>query len=316
MSYRDRLPQKQGSLLLTDGGLETTLVFHQGIDLPAFAAFALLEDEEGTATLRSYYERYLQLAAERGLGFVLESPTWRANPRWAAEIGYSDEQLESMNRRAIDLMVELRDRFEREGAPIVISGCVGPHDDGYDPSERLEPEAAAAFHSAQIGTFAETEADLVTAVTMTYVEEAIGVIEAARAVGMPAAISFTVETDGRLPSGEPLGAAIERTDSETDRFAAYFMINCAPPTHFEAAVGDGDWRQRVLGLRANASTMSHEELDNSEELDDGDPDDLSRRYVRLREQLPELQVLGGCCGTDDRHVRAIRDAWLAAGSAG
>jgi len=309
VSHRARLPQLDGGLFVTDGGIETTLIFHDGLDLPEFAAFHLLRDDEGTAALRRYYEPYAELARQRGAGLVLESPTWRASPRWAEQIGYSLEELDALNRRAIDLMVELRDEYSTGAASVVISGCIGPQDDGYDPSVLLSAEAAEEYHSVQIGTFADTEADMVAAITMTYADEAIGVTRAAIAAGLPAAISFTVETDGRLPSGQTLGDAIEETDAATDAGPAYYMINCAHPTHFDAVLGDEPWRERIRGLRANASTKSHAELDEAEELDDGDPRDLGERYAALAGKLPALNVLGGCCGTDQRHVTAVCELW-------
>jgi S-methylmethionine-dependent homocysteine/selenocysteine methylase len=312
MAYREHLPQLDGDPFLTDGGIETVLIFHEGLDLPAFAAFDLLKDDEGTERLRSYYAPYVELARERGLGFVLESPTWRASPRWASELGYDLEQLDAFNRKAVGLLKEIRDAQETGGPPIVISGAIGPHDDGYNPSELLSAEAAQDYHSTQIGTFAGTAADMVAAITMTYADEATGIARAAAEAGLPAAISFTVETDGGLPSGQPLGDAIEQVDSDTGGSPSYYMINCAHPTHFESVLEQGDgWTERVRGLRANASTLSHAELDEAEELDEGDPDDLGARYAGLREQLPRLNVLGGCCGTDHRHIAAIRDAWLA-----
>lgn len=311
MNYRNGLPQLSDELFLTDGGLETTLIFHRGIDLPAFAAFVLLKDEAGTEEIRRYYESYLALAKEHDAGFVLDSPTWRASPRWAGEVGYSDEALDEANRRAISLMAELRDRHRDEISPIVISGQIGPQDDGYDPERKLSADEAAEYHSTQIRTFADTEADMVAALTMTYADEAIGIARAAQAEGLPVAISFTVETDGALPSGEPLSQAIEETDAATGGGPAYYMINCAHPTHFESILG-GSWTTRIHGLRANASTKSHAELDEAPELDDGDPEDLGARYAGLRGQLPSLNVLGGCCGTDDRHVARICSAWTTA----
>jgi S-methylmethionine-dependent homocysteine/selenocysteine methylase len=314
MSYRESLPQVESDeLFLTDGGIETTLIFHNGLELPAFAAFDLLKDEAGTAALRRYFEPYAALARDHGVGLVLESPTWRASPRWAEEIGYSPEELDRMNRKAIALMEELRDEYGGDGAPFVISGCIGPHDDGYDPAHRLSAAEAQEYHSTQIRTFADTAADLVTAITMTYADEATGLTRAAQEAGMPVAISFTLETDGRLPSGQPLGQAIAQVDEATGSGPAYYMINCAHPTHFDDVVGgDEPWKQRVRGLRANASTRSHAELDEAEDLDDGDPVDLAERYVALRASLPALNVVGGCCGTDARHVTRICDAWLAA----
>ena len=212
---RGALPQLGGELFLTDGGIETTLIYHRGHDLPEFAAFDLLKDDEGTEELRRYFEPYLDLAKKYGAGFVLEGPTWRASPRWAAEIGYGPEDLDRMNRKAIALLAQLRDQYQDDVSPIVISGCIGPQDDGYDPKQKLTPDQAAEYHSTQIGTFADTEADMVAALTMTYVEEAIGITRAAEEAGIPAAISFTLETDGNLPSGQPLSEAIGETDATT-----------------------------------------------------------------------------------------------------
>ncbi len=307
---RDALPQQTGELFLTDGGIETDLIFHRGRDLPEFAAFDLLKDDDGVEELRAYYVPYLELAREAGAGFVLESPTWRASPGWGERIGYGPDEIERVNRDAIALMAELRDRFAADVSPLVISGCIGPRDDGYDPQRRMSADEAAEYHSAQVSTFADTEADMAAALTLTYVEEAIGIARAAADAGIPAAISFTLETDGNLPSGQPLSAAIEQTDAETGGAPEYYMVNCAHPTHFESVLG-GSWTTRIRGLRANASTKSHAELDEAPELDEGDPHDLGERYAGLRNRLPELNVLGGCCGTDRRHVTEICRAWTA-----
>ena len=312
MGHRDHLPQLDGGLFVTDGGLETTLVFHDGIDLPEFAAFDLLKDEAGTERLREYYDDYLAIAREHDAGFVLEAPTWRANPRWAAAIGYTEEQLDDLNRKAIALAEEVRTRHEDAVAPIVVSGCVGPQDDGYDPSAFMSAVEAQRYHATQVATFADTAADMATAITMTYAEEAVGVARAATDAGLPVAISFTVETDGRLPSGQALGEAIEQTDAETGDAPAYYMINCAHPSHFDGVLEAREpWLERIGGLRANASTMSHAELDEAEQLDEGNPADLGARHAALRARLPRLNVLGGCCGTDHRHVSEICAQWVA-----
>jgi homocysteine S-methyltransferase len=311
--YRNRLPQLDGPLFLTDGGIETTLVFHEGIALPCFAAFDLLRNAEGTAVLRSYFERYARLARARRMGIVLETPTWRANPDWGARVGYDAAALAAANRLAVELLVEIRAAHEGPGTPIVISGNLGPRGDGYRPGEQMSVSQARAYHSAQIETFAGSAADLVAAFTMNYPEEAVGITLAARSAGMPVVISFTTETDGRLPSGASLAQAIAETDDASDGYPAYYMINCAHPEHLEGALVDGGaWRERVRGLRANASRRSHAELDESPDLDTGDPDELGRQYADLRSSLPRLSVVGGCCGTDHRHVAAIAQAMAAA----
>ena len=309
--YRSSIPQLGEEIFLTDGGIETTLIFHDGLDLPEFAAFVLLNDEAGREALRRYFRPYAEIAREAGTGLVLEAPTWRANPDWAAKLGYSPEALDAANVAAIDLMVEIRREFETPRSPFVISGCVGPRSDAYRPSELMTPDEAERYHAVQIGTFSRTEADLVTAITMTHSAEAIGVARAAAEAQMPVVISFTVETDGTLPSGEELGAAIRAVDDATASGPDYFMINCAHPAHFADTLQQGDgWVARIRGVRANASTLSHAELDEAEELDIGDPADLAAHYEQLRKEFAQLTVLGGCCGTDVRHIEAIRRTCL------
>ncbi|MDX1546743.1 MAG: homocysteine S-methyltransferase family protein [Rhodothermales bacterium] len=311
--YRDHLPIGADTLFLTDGGIETVLIFHRGIELPEFAAFVLLESPEGREVLKDYYRPYLSLAREHGTGFVLESPTWRSNPDWGARLGYGPEALDSVNRHAIALLVALRSEFEDAVPAIVLSGCIGPRGDGYVPRDQMTAGEAEAYHRDQIETFASTEADLVAAITIPYVDEAVGIARAARAAGMPSVISFTVETDGRLPSGDSLRDAVERVDAETDAAPAYYMINCAHPEHFADVLTGEAWTRRIRGLRANASTKSHAELDAADALDAGDPDALGRDHVELAHRLKQLSVVGGCCGTDERHVAAICRALLGEG---
>ena len=304
--YRDSLPQLDGRLFLTDGGIETTLIFREGLDLPLFAAFDLLKSAAGEAALRRYFEGYAALARRLGAGVILESATWRANPDWGARLGYSREALAEANRKAIRLLEDVRNGIDEGKTPAVISGCIGPRGDGYVPGRTMTDAEAESYHAEQIGTFAGTAADMVTAITMNYVEEAIGVARAARNAGMPAAISFTVETDGRLPTGQSLRDAIEETDAATGSSPAYYMINCAHPSHFEGALEPGEpWAGRIRGLRANASIKSHAELNESSELDAGDPAGLGADHARLKRKLPRINVLGGCCGTDERHVEEM-----------
>ena len=306
--YRRDLPQRSGGIFLTDGGMETTLIFHQGIDLPHFAAFVLLDSAEGRQQLKQYYASYLAVARDHGTGFVLDSPTWRANPDWAARLGYDASALKAINVRSIEFLDELRAGWERPGAPCVVSGAIGPRGDGYKAGNMAADEAEA-YHGAQIAAFVEGGADMVTAYTLNSVNEAIGIARAAKAQAIPAAISFTVETDGRLVKGETLREAIEMVDRETGNSPEYFMVNCAHPTHFEDALKAGEaWTTRIHGIRANASAKSHAELDESTTLDAGDPSDLGRRYLNLRGAFPQMRILGGCCGTDHRHARAICEA--------
>jgi homocysteine S-methyltransferase len=306
------LPQTRSGWFVTDGGIETTLIFQDGIELPEFAAFVLLDGAAGRDALRRYYQRYLAIAAgARGAGFILESPTWRAGLDWGRKLGYDERTMQRFNLDAVALMHELRDAWAaRIDGAIVVSGCVGPRGDGYLPGAPMSGHDAMQAHLPQVRALGLAHADMVTAVTMTTSGEAIGVARAAAQVGLPCAISFTVETDGRLPSGESLRHAIELTDAEAGSAPAYYMVNCAHPSHFEAVLAEGGaWTERIRGVRANASTASHAELDAMTTLDAGDPADLAGRYRRLRAALPRLNVLGGCCGTDHRHVAAICAAW-------
>ena len=307
--YRHRLPQLRNALFLTDGGLETTLVFHDQMELPHFAAFDLLRKPEGVERLRRYFETYTRIALERRVGIVLEAPTWRANADWGARLGYDATALADANRMSIGLLLEVRAALETPATPIVVSGNLGPRGDGYRPDARMSVADAMHYHAVQVQTFAATDADMLGAFTMNYVEEAMGIVMAARAHAMPVALSFTVETDGKLPSGQPLAEAIERVDAETDEYPVYYMINCAHPSHFEDVLDElGAKLRRVRGLRANASRRSHAELDASTDLDAGDPLVLAGEYRSLQRKLPALSVVGGCCGTDHRHVAAIAHA--------
>jgi S-methylmethionine-dependent homocysteine/selenocysteine methylase len=300
------LPQLSGGLFLTDGGMETTLIFHDGIELPHFAAFPLLGTAEGRAALRKYYRTYAEMARRHRVGLVLESPTWRANPDWGQKLGYTPETLAQVNRDGVGLMHEIREEFEGVSTPVVISGCIGPRGDGYEPSALMDWDDAANYHEPQIRTLRDAGADFVSAFTMNYVEEAVGIAQAAAALEICSVISFTVETDGKLPTGQTLREAIETVDEMAGTPPLYYMINCAHPAHFEDAVSGGEaWLGRIRGIRANSSMLSHAELNECTDLDEGDPRDLGERHRRLLEILPQVNILGGCCGTDHRHVEAI-----------
>jgi homocysteine S-methyltransferase len=311
MRFHDGLPQLKRGEFLTDGGLETSLIFLEGIDLPCFAAFPLVLNDSGREALTRYFRPYLAEAKRRGVGFVLDTPTWRASPDWAEKIGFSRDEVLQANRRAASFMAQLRETLGDPSIPVVLNGVVGPRGDGYAVGVTMTGEEAERYHRPQIDALRDGGVDMVSAITMTYIEEALGIARAARSCGLPVVISFTVETDGRLPSGQSLRAAIEETDATTEGAPAYYMINCAHPDHFRHVLtGGGEWLSRIVGIRANASRQSHTELDAATELDIGDPAQLGQQYRELRDQLPRLNVFGGCCGTDHRHLRAISDACI------
>jgi homocysteine S-methyltransferase len=309
--YRNELPVLSDAIFLMDGGMETTFIFHDGVELPCFASFDLMKDEAGRNRLRAYYTRYIDLARSRGVGFVLDAPTWRANPDWGARLGHNAAALDDINRRSIELLLALRDIYETPASPIVVSGVIGPRGDGYLADNAMSALQAADYHSAQARAFAKADADMVSGYTLNYVEEAVGVAIAAKDAGLPSVISFTLETDGRLPTGQSLRDAIEQVDAETANSPVYYMVNCAHPTHFDHIIAEGgDWLDRIRGLRANASSRSHAELDAAPELDPGNPEELGRQYRSLRARMRNLNILGGCCGTDIRHVEQICFACL------
>ncbi len=305
--YRLNLPQAADKLFITDGGLETVLVFQEQIEIAEFASIDLMRRPNGGAIISNYMTPYVEIAKSSGLGLVMETATWRASPDWGPKIGFGSEaELAEANCQAVALVSAMREANETPSTPIVVSGTIGPRGDGYDPGQIMSVSEAADYHSWQASIFAGTEADVVSAITMTNTPEALGVVHAAKAHAMPVVISFTVETDGHLPTGQTIQEAIAEVDDKTAGYPAYFMINCAHPTHFadKLATSEG-WVERVRGIRANASKCSHEELDNSEVLDDGNPSELGREIAEIRAALPRVTIVGGCCGTDHRHIGEI-----------
>ena len=307
--YRANLPQLNGDPFLTDGGIETTMVFKEGVELPHFAAFNMLKETSQRKMLDVYFHNFCQMASDYKVGFILEAVTWRASSDWAKKLGYTESSLIRILHESIEMFEPYRSQYENENTKVVFSGCIGPRGDGYVPGSQMTTAEAQDYHSLQVKTFADTEADMITALTLNYVEEAIGITHAAKRFDMPVVISFTVETDGHLPTGQSLKEAIEQVEEETDSAPIYYKINCAHPTHFMDVVSTNDsWLCKIRSVRANASCMSHAELDESEELDEGDPKELAKLYKQLRVKLPNLNVLGGCCGTDHQQYSAYRSS--------
>lgn len=306
--YRSALPQHSGDLFLTDAGIETDLIFNHGIDIPEFAAHTLLPDTEGRAAMINYFRGFLSLAGDIGCGFILDSQTWKAHSHWARDLGATTDDLQAANQESLAFIATLRDEFSNNQAPIVLNAVVGPRGDAYAPEESVAAREAEEYHAQQLQWIAETEADMVSALTFTQASEAVGVVRAARSLDLPVVISFTVETDGNLPTGQTLASAIEEVDQDTRDGAAYFMVNCAHPDHFAHLLGDEPWARRIRGIRCNASRLSHAELDRSETLDDGDPAELGQQYAAIKASMPWLNVFGACCGSDLRHVTEIARA--------
>jgi homocysteine S-methyltransferase len=305
------LPQLKKSFL-TDAGLETDILFNRGIDLPHFASITLLRTEIGREALEDYFRGFLDLAKRMSCGLVLESATWRASSDWSEPLGLSGTELDDLNREAILMLLRLREQYRSETPDVIVSGCIGPRGDGYDPGKIMSVDEAKDYHIHQASVLFDAGADMLTGITMTNVPEAIGLARAAKAINAQVAISFTVETDGRLPTGEPLVSAITAVDEAASSYPAYYMINCAHPTHFAASLDQSAlWTRRIRGVRANASRCSHAELDSMTELDIGDIAEFAALHHELREQFPNITIFGGCCGTDLRHITAIAEACFA-----
>jgi homocysteine S-methyltransferase len=291
---------------LADGGLETYMIFDKGYELPCFSAAALLDCEPGRRDLKNYYERYIDLARQSGRGFVIDAPTWRAGVAWAGTLGHTMSQVIETNDRAVKFVSDIRDQHESPDLLILVNGLVGPAGDAYAPDTLLAPQDALLVHAPQVHALGRAGVDMISAMTLTYAAEAIGIVQAAKEIDVPIAIAFTLETDGCLPSGQPLGEAIAEVDAATNAGPIYYMINCAHPDHFKDALDtNAPWILRIGGIRANASRMSHAELDEAEVLDDGDPVELGALNMELLQLLPNIRVIGGCCGTDHRHVGCI-----------
>ena len=306
--YRDSLPQLAGDLFLTDAGLETDLIFNHGIEIRQFAAHTLLPDATGRAAVADYFRGFLALARDRDTGFVLDTQTWKAHSHWGEDLAETDAELREANRDSVALIARIRDEYADNARPIVLNGVIGPRGDAYVAEVNTVADEAQAYHAAQIGWLAETEVDMITALTLTHTQEAIGLVRAARQQNLPVVISFTVETDGRLPSGERLQDAITSVDEATGSGAEYFMVNCAHPSHLTSVLQDAGWARRIHGLRCNASRKSHAELDRSDSLDSGDPLEFGRQHATIVETMPWMNIFGGCCGSDLRHVTEIANA--------
>jgi homocysteine S-methyltransferase len=301
--YRDALPQLAGGPFLTDGGIETVLI-DRGVDLPEFAAFDVLRRPGGEAVLRDYYGPFLAIGREHGTGFVLSAPTWRASPDWAAALGYDEAGLAGALRQAVDLVDRVR-RDEGDGRAIVLEAQVGPRRD--EPGT-MTAAVAERYHAPALRVLADTAVDMVTALTIGDVDEAIGIVRAAAAVHLPVAVSFTVGEDGRLPAGDAVADAIARVDRATEGAPVHFLLNCSQPAAIAAALAaGGPWLARLAGLRPNTTAAP---LDGSPV---GDPVAFGRELHALAARLPRLAVIGGCCGTDERHVASAFAALDGAG---
>lgn len=303
--YRQALPQLNGKMMLTDGGTETYLIYKQNLEIPHFAAFHRLADESGYGIIEDYYRKHASVAAKHNVGLIFCSLTYRASRDWGELLGYSPDALAAINHKAIAMFRNIAAEFESPQSPMVMSGCIGPRGDGYNLDLKMSAEEAQEYHAEQIGTFDEAGIDMVTGLTLSEVSEAVGIALAAKEWDIPSVISFTVNQEGRMKTGQSLRQAIEEVDERTDNAPAYYMINCAHPDDFLPGLDDDEWVKRIRGIRSNASNLDHGVLCQLGHLEEGDPVALAEQHGSISRRFPHINVWGGCCGTDHVHIEHI-----------
>lgn len=306
------LPHQADRLYLTDGGIETWLMYKQGFELPYFCDFQFLDDPTGRAALQRYYREFASIAKQHRTGYVFCSLTYRASREWGQLIGYSPDALAEMNHRAIEFYREIAREVGLDPGSTLYSGCIGPRGDAYQVNPTITAESSRDYHAEQIETFRRAGVDLVTALTLKSIEEATGIARAAEAAGVPSVISFTLDRNRTVDGAHSLREAIEAVDAATNRAPAYYMINCSHPVDFGPALDQGAWVGRIRGLRANASSLEHGQLCRLGRLEEGDAAELAAQHGEIARLYPHMNVFGGCCGTDFVHVGRICEAVLAA----
>ncbi|PMG07031.1 homocysteine methyltransferase [Vibrio breoganii] len=284
-------------------GIDTELLFTHNQPLPGYASYPLLAKSSTRAIIEKMYIDLIALAKRYQTAVILDAMTWIASSQRGAMIGLNEHQLRDFNLDAIDLMAQVRDRCG--DLPTLLSAQIGPREDGYQANNQMSANESLGYHSTQIDTYKLTKADFITASTLSYPEEAAGIVLAAKSANIPVVVSFTVELDGNLPNGESLEDAIAKVDGLTKRYASYFMINCAHPSHFSHSFTQQPWEQRIKGIVVNASKCSHAELDRCETLDSGDPFTLGKEVAEICRQNTQISVVGGCCGTNLDHLEQI-----------
>jgi S-methylmethionine-dependent homocysteine/selenocysteine methylase len=297
--------QREGQLFLTDGGIETEIMYKWGFELPHFAMYPLLDNPDAMSAVRAMYRRYLDVVAKHRLSALMGGLDYRASPDWGALLGYSPEALAEANLRSIAFLRELADEYADDIPQILIAGYVGPRGDAYQTNRTITAAEAEDYHAVQLATLKAADVDLAWALTFNNIPEAIGVARAAARIGVPLAISFTLDTTSRLSSGPSLARAVETVETETDGAPAFYSLNCSHPVEFEPALTPGGWTERVRGFRPNASRMDKIALCKLGHLEEGDPVELGRLMGTLARRYPHMDVWGGCCGTGDVHLDQI-----------
>lgn len=299
-------PRLENKFYLTAGGTETEILYKWGYELPEFAMFTLLDDEEANECVRNMYRRYFEVAAKNNTGLVIEGHDYRASPDWAGKLGISLENLAEIQHRIINFLTDLKTEFDGKVSDVVITGGIGPRGDAYGTGGNISEAEAEDYHSVQLSTLKDTDADMAVALTFNNIPEAVGIVRAATKIGIPIGISLTLNTESRLSSGPSLREAIEAIDENTDEGAAWYGTNCSHPLEFEPAISEeGAWRQRLRLIRPNAAKMEKISLCKLGHLEDGDPIELGAQMGDVASRFPSVDIIGGCCGTDERHLNEI-----------
>ena len=294
---------------LTEGGQETELMYGYGFDLPEFALFPLLDNPDALARLTAMYQAVLDVAVRHDMGALLGGLDYRASPDWAGKLGIDAAALTDYQCRSIAFLRDVAEPYKGRLPHILICGAVGPQGDAYERNQTVTRESAEAYHATQIQNLVTAGVDLVEAMTFTSAEEAIGLICAARAHGLPIIFSFMPDAAGGSEAQPTLRDMIEQVDAATDCYALFYGINCSHPREFEPLLGSGgDWLGRIGMLRPNASSKEKVELCQIGRLERGDPIDLAAHMGRLAQRMPNVIAWGGCCGTWDEHLELIAQA--------
>jgi S-methylmethionine-dependent homocysteine/selenocysteine methylase len=303
---QDIPPRLDGRFYLTEGGTETEVLYKWGFELPEFAMYPLLDNAEAHEVIKNIYRRYFEAAERHDTGMLILGHDYRASPDWGAKLGYSPEGLAEMQRRTIEFLDGMRREYEGRVRDVYIGGCIGPRGDAYGTGGDISEAEAEAYHSVQLTTLGSTRADLAVATTFNNIPEAVGVVRAAERIGIPIGVNLTLTTEGRLRSGPTLREAVETIEERTNGAAAWFGTNCAHPLEFAGALADaGPWLERLRCIRPNAVQMDQIALCKLGHLEDGDPVELGQQMGEVARLLPRADILGGCCGTDERHLGEI-----------
>ena len=299
---------QSGRPILTEGAMVERIRRHPAVRLdPDIAHAGLIYSAEGRKTLGDIYRQYLSIGQRHNLPMLTLAPTWRANPERTARAGCGP--VDKLNSDCVEFLKEICTEFGAYQERLYVAGLLGCRHDAYKPAEALNADAAEQFHAPQVKALAASRVDFIKAATLPAVSEALGIARAIAQTGIPCVLSFVIRPDGNVLDGTPLQKAVAQIDNETDQAPIFYMVNCVHPSVFMEAMStetgsDGNLSERVIGFQGNTSSKSPEELDNLPYLDTTAPEPFAELMLRIHRTLG-TRILGGCCGTDNRHVEMV-----------